>query len=655
MKLKLLLSIGIIFQLNSCYAQLKGNTYQFPELFGESYFFNPDLSYKKLSNLKVPGFTEEQLDHYKVKKIYNTQRDFDNNSYYLEWFELEKYLSKIVDTIMPMSVKQKQPYNVFIERDIDYNAHALGNGFVFANIGLLANCKNEAELAYILSHEIGHSVFNHGYEINADLVSSYNRNDDAAMISSLNKIFDKSQFTELQSDSFAYKCVQKASYNLGAARLALNIIGYSEFNSQFYISKNHRGSYQSYMEKFSTHPSFEKRYKLLAANLKELKYVGKNYLIDSVYFNKVKKIAHEECKKISMETGDFNNSLKLAFIDYTQGDNSLKNLFYIFESIRRIMYLEPERSVKGFLAEDLQFSEFENVNHSILKKPEVLFVDSMQYNKSKKHPLFTDETKPFNTYEEAYVYFIKLSEEKNFNEAFFSKALFCFSKKDDAGFKENISKYLEKGGGLFTDFANNLNQFGFPYIKEGKTNILIDYSTNFTVYDNYLHSLQRISNNKEVHELFKGDTAKVTLTLMSELLGTRPKLLYNYQKLKWNIAQLYDERDENRFYRKHYFSRDELSETKMKNKYNKNLMIYIPEWYKWFKENNLNGILYQKIKYEYLTVREPVEYHNYYSISYLNFFDNRPYFGKCNRNGVLRKQKTTEMAADAREYLFYKE
>jgi hypothetical protein len=654
MNYKKTLLLFFIIQTGFVFSQFKG-TYQFPEKFNKSYFFDPVASYQKLSTVKIPGFTEDQIDNYRIHKTFDVQRQFDNNAYYLEWYELEKYLYKLVDTILPLEVKSKQPYDVFIERDIDFNAHALGNGFVFANIGLLANCNNEAELAYILGHEIGHSIFNHGYMINSDFISAYNNNNISQTSKEYMLMFDKSRKAELQSDSFAYACLNKVQLNLNTIINSLNILQFSEASSLFYVNKSRRGSYKDFMNTFGTHPNSAERKKLLNSFRKKTKVNGSNFIIDSLYFKKIKKIAHEECKKISMESGDFENALKLSFIDYLHGDDGLKNLFYIFESIRRLLYRDPKIKDKGFLAEDLQYSEFEYFNSSVLKKPEVLFIDSLQFAKASSHPLLTNKEKPFNTYEQAYLYFINLAEIKGFNEVFFSKALFHYAKKDEIKFKENLLKYIEKGGGIFTDCANNLNQFGFPYIKEGKTTVLIDNSTNFSSSDNYYHSLQRISYNNDIHEIFKKDSAKVELTIMNELLGVKPKMLYNYQKLKWNIFQLYNETDTENYYKKKYQAKENMDERAKRDKFNKNLIIYVPEWYKWFKENNLNGIVYQKMDYSYKSVRETEEYTNSYDLGYFNFFDNRPFFGKCIRNGNIRKQKTVEMVSDAREYLFYKE
>jgi hypothetical protein len=652
MKFKIVFFFYLFFQATFLFSQFKGGSYQFPERFSPNYFFDPNLSYQKIKDVQVKGFTPEQMDYYKINKTYNTQRDFDNNSYYMEWNELEKYLYKIIDTIIPKEIKEKQPFDVFIKRDIEYNASALGNGFVYANIGLLANCKSEAELAFILGHEIGHSIFNHGYMINADLVSAYNRNDYSSTIENYFKMFDKEQYAELQSDSFGAKCLNKASYNLSAVKPFMNMIAYNEFTSKFYLKEGERLSYSNYMNKFSSHPNFFKRSNKFDKYISETKFKGRNYIIDSVYFQKVKKIAHEECKKISFEEGDYPNTIKLSFIDYLQGDNGLKNLFYLFESLRRYLYVHPEYGKKGFLGEDFQFSEFDNTNYSILKKPEILFNDSIGYLKSSNHLLITEAQKPFNTYEEAYIYFVEKAVERKFNEATFSKVLYYFSKKDEVKYKLFNNLYLENGAGIYKGLSENIKMYGFPYLTAGKTAILIDNSTNYSQSDNYYHSLERIKYAPAIKEIFKNDTSKAKIILMSDLLGIRPRELYNYQKLTWNITQLYNQKDEEIFYKLRYLKKESMDERELKNKFNKNLMIFIPDWFKWFNENNLKGILIQQIQYKYAYVTEENEYMNLYKIQYLNFFDNRPYFGKCIRTATFRKQTNVQMANEIKEYLW---
>ena len=59
MKTIYILLIFILLQVSSYYAQLKGGSYQFPERFSPNYFFDPNLSYQKIKDVQVKGFTPE--------------------------------------------------------------------------------------------------------------------------------------------------------------------------------------------------------------------------------------------------------------------------------------------------------------------------------------------------------------------------------------------------------------------------------------------------------------------------------------------------------------------------------------------------------------------------------------------------------------------
>ncbi len=654
MKTKLFLLIAFFLHINQSFSQLKGSSYQFPERFSANYFFDPHTSYLHIKDFQVEGISKNEMEYYKIRNTYNLQREFDANAFYLEWYDLEKYLTRIVDSIMPVGIKAKEHFKVYIRRNPNYKIEVLGNGSVFINIGTLAVCKNETDLSYLVAHEIYHTFFGNGLKMKEEynkLMEGKKKELNVAN-KKLNLIFSEKAKSELQADSFAYSCLQKSQQSLKKLEMTLNMLQYVEGRFLTYYGGTYHIEYSTISAPSLKSDTSFFRLKFLQYVRQKNNAYSSNYIIDSLYFSKLKKITHEECKKICLENGDYRGLLKLSFSDYVLGDNSPKNLFNIFEPLRRLLYLKPGLSKKGFLAEELFYKEFELTNYSILKKPEYLFIDSLDLIKASSHPLLKTEEKPFYTYLEAYLYFAGLAEEKGFNEATFSKALYYFSKKEDKDFKENLKKYLEKGGGLYTSFAKNLDQFGAPYINKGKTNIIIDNSTNYS--DNYYQSLFRIKHNNDIHKIFARDTGKVSLILYNELLGIRPKLLHDYQKLCRNIDQVYGSFSE-KYYKKSYMTKETMEERDLRNKYNDNVLIYVPDWYNWFIENNFNGVAYQKIYYEYETNRDTTESENSYSLSYINFFDNRPFYGKCERNKTLKLQTTTEMVADLRKYLFYKE
>jgi len=73
--------------------------------------------------------------------------------------ELNEYLDSIVQKVLPADFKDdKIDIKVKIIRDPTVNAFALPTGTVYLHTGLLARIENEAQLAFILGHELSHIV-----------------------------------------------------------------------------------------------------------------------------------------------------------------------------------------------------------------------------------------------------------------------------------------------------------------------------------------------------------------------------------------------------------------------------------------------------------------------------------------------------------------
>ncbi len=77
--------------------------------------------------------------------------------------ELQIYVNEIgQNLISQLSDKVFSRYHFRIVDSSDINAFALPGGYVYVTLGLLALVNNEAELAGVLGHEIGHIIFHHG-------------------------------------------------------------------------------------------------------------------------------------------------------------------------------------------------------------------------------------------------------------------------------------------------------------------------------------------------------------------------------------------------------------------------------------------------------------------------------------------------------------
>ena len=75
--------------------------------------------------------------------------------------QLNRYLNQIGRRLAQNSDRPDIPYKFQVVEDKSINAFATMGGYVYINTGLMAAADNEAELASVLAHEIGHIAARH--------------------------------------------------------------------------------------------------------------------------------------------------------------------------------------------------------------------------------------------------------------------------------------------------------------------------------------------------------------------------------------------------------------------------------------------------------------------------------------------------------------
>lgn len=99
---------------------------------------------------------EVQLGKQIRQELINSGKiSLDNNR------NLNNYLNEIGTRLTRFGDRPKLPYTFAIVRDNEVNAFATMGGFVYINTGLIKLAENEAELASVMAHEIGHITGRH--------------------------------------------------------------------------------------------------------------------------------------------------------------------------------------------------------------------------------------------------------------------------------------------------------------------------------------------------------------------------------------------------------------------------------------------------------------------------------------------------------------
>ena len=131
----------------------------------------PDDLRKNLEQLYSED--RQRVRDYNNGKLTNRDRIL-NSSYYISQLmasarimygdPITLMINRIADTLLRDYPELRRELRFYTVRSTDVNAFATGQGMVFVNMGLVAQVEDEAQLAFVLSHEIVHYVRKHNLE-----------------------------------------------------------------------------------------------------------------------------------------------------------------------------------------------------------------------------------------------------------------------------------------------------------------------------------------------------------------------------------------------------------------------------------------------------------------------------------------------------------
>ena len=113
----------------------------------------------------------------KVKKRFYLQSHFSIGEFLISGkvlfgTELNEYINQVADKLLEHSPGLRGKVEIYIARSTAVNAFATNQGIICINMGLLAQLENEAQLAFILAHELTHVQKSHSLKkyVEADLI-----------------------------------------------------------------------------------------------------------------------------------------------------------------------------------------------------------------------------------------------------------------------------------------------------------------------------------------------------------------------------------------------------------------------------------------------------------------------------------------------------
>lgn len=361
------------------------------------------------------GMNSEQATVF-YEALYETKRNlFMNNLVYFE-DDFSSYIQDLTERVLRTIPGLREEIEVYVTRNASRNAFCMPDGSIFINMGLLASCESEAQLAFIIAHEAGHYEKEHARNrVQKLLLLNEEQEGSDVNEGTFFRSLKYSREDEFESDGFALGTAQEAGFNPKEAAGALKILDDSvvfniavpdvikmlsseliQLDSSYFDTYDESEYDQGESLKIEednellrTHPNIDKR--ILAINeiiesMPEAYSGGENYLIKSESdFKNFRSECKYELITNLFQRSEYVTSLLLAIENLHQHPddqemkvNVIKNLYQIayfkeIESIDNILKMNTLGNsnlmpvIKGFVSK-VSFNELRKVAFGYTKK-----------------------------------------------------------------------------------------------------------------------------------------------------------------------------------------------------------------------------------------------------------------------------------------------
>ncbi|MBK7668519.1 MAG: M48 family metallopeptidase [Sphingobacteriaceae bacterium] len=267
--------------------------------------------------------------NYEIEKIVKSGNTLIND-------EITKYLNKLMEVVLVSNTDLKSKLNLFTLKSTVVNAYSYDKGFIFFDVGLIAQAETEAQLAYILCHEISHYTKKHniqGYVKNRKLEKEVYEGKSTDDI-----LIEKCQYSkenESEADLEGFKLFEGSNFNFDQAKKAFDVLQYAhlpfelvEFKKHFLESENMKLPAGYFLKEVSsirnnaseddtksTHPNTAKRKSAIEELIKARDNAGRvNNVLGEEQFSYIRDLARFECCRLYLKNRDYPNALYAAYI-----------------------------------------------------------------------------------------------------------------------------------------------------------------------------------------------------------------------------------------------------------------------------------------------------------------------------------------------------
>ena len=246
--------------------------------------------------------------------------------------ETSKYVNDVAGKLLATNSKLKRKLQFYVIKSNITNALSTDQGIIFVTLGLLSQIENEAQLAYILSHEIAHYTESH---VEKAYTEKFDINVKSSYDERIRKLSSYSKDNELAADRLGIDLYRKAGYAESELLSAFDVLTYSYlpfdeeplpityFNSDLlfvpdYVFPEEINKIQvdeDYDDSKSSHPNIRKRKDQVMDELEKYSNWGNaQFLLSEERFREVRTIARFESVRIDLLDNQFGNALYSIFL-----------------------------------------------------------------------------------------------------------------------------------------------------------------------------------------------------------------------------------------------------------------------------------------------------------------------------------------------------
>jgi hypothetical protein len=323
--------------------------------------------------------------------------------------EINEYLQSIVQLITAVNPELKGiDARVVFSRDGWPNAVSMGDGTILVNAGLMLYLKNEAELVFVICHELSHYYLDHSNKRIKKLVAEVNSEAFKAEVKRLSKqeyrvgqqtedLLKKMAFgsrrhsreNEAEADRQAFQFMKNTGFDCNAIGTCLQMLNHVDdtsyykafipeqsFNFTDYAFKkkwtekvsaifgqmnsNESALTKAERDSLQTHPDCEKRISLLKDSLSK-QTAGRDFIVNEALFKRIKKDFFPEIAEQEFSNGNLPRNLYYSLQMLQNGDNSTLAVYSIARDLNLLYERQRDHKLGVMDKEGRMFSDDYNL------------------------------------------------------------------------------------------------------------------------------------------------------------------------------------------------------------------------------------------------------------------------------------------------------